>query len=219
MARPPSVQSQLIKILAGIAGIAVVGVLALVPYRLYARDIRHAEVQAHRVAAIAHTALSQAVAQGQDVTDLANRFQGIADFEIRLRKLQAGEIEPTLTTGRGTSDLDGTDLTYTAAPILDTRGQAYLTTMHFDLAPMKRESVRLIIDLVLAVVLGSAFFSAIVYLLIRRSLVQPLHDVTRSVENIANSSGPVQLPEFETQEMSALADAIQRACRAHGVSI
>jgi methyl-accepting chemotaxis protein len=219
MARPPSVEARLIKILAGIAGVAVLGVLALVPYRLYARDIRHAEVQAHRVAAVAYTALSQAVAQGRDVTDLANRFQGIADFEIRLRKLEAGELDPAATSGRGTSRLDGTDLTYTTAPILDSSGQQYLATMHFDLAPMKRESIRFIIDLVLAVVLGSALFSGVVYLLIRRSLVQPLRDVTRSIEDIADSTAPVALPEFETREMSALAEAIQRACRAHGVPI
>ncbi len=214
MPRPPSVESRLIRLLAGIAAVAVVGVLALVPYRLYARDIRHAEVQAHRVATVAHTALSQAVAAGQDVTDLANRLQGIADFEVRLRKMEPGEIEPSPTRSRGSSELDGTDLTYTAAPILDAQGQAYLTTMHFDLSPMKRESVRLIVDLVLAVVLGSGLFSAIVYLLIRRSLVQPLNDVTKTVEEIADSSAPVRMPDFQTRELSALAEAIERACRA-----
>lgn len=219
MARPPSVESHMIKILAGIAAVAIFGVLALVPYRLYARDIRHAEVQAHRVATVAHTALSAAVARGEDVTDLANRFQGIADFEIRLRKQQAGELDPATTTGRGTSKLAGTDLTYTAAPIEDAAGQVYLATMHFDLSPMKRESVRLIIDLVLAVVLGSALFSAVVYLMIRRSLVEPLKVVTRTVEEIADSNVPTAMPEFETREMSALADAIARACRAHGASI
>ncbi|MBW2371702.1 MAG: hypothetical protein JRF70_04135 [Deltaproteobacteria bacterium] len=219
MARPPSVESRLIKILAGIAAVAVVGVLVLVPYRLYARDIRHAEVQAHRVASVAHTALSAAVARGEDVTDLANRFQGIADFEIRLRKQEAGELDPAATTGRGTSHLDGTDLTYTAAPIEDASGQVYLATMHFDLSPMKRESVRLIIDLILAVVLGSALFSAVVYVLIRRSLVEPLKEVTRTIEAIADSELPATMPEFETREMLALADAVTRACRAHGVEI
>ena len=219
MARPPSVESHLIKMLAGIAAVAVAGVLVLVPYRLYARDIRHAEVQAHRVATVAHTALSHAVGKGEDVTDLANRFQGIADFEIRLRKLTPGELDPAATTGRGTSDLDGTDLTYTAAPIEDANGQVYLATMHFDLSPMKRESVRLIIDLILAVVLGSALFSAVVYVLIRRSLVEPLKEVTRTIEGIADSELPACMPEFETREMSALADAVARACRAHGVSI
>jgi methyl-accepting chemotaxis protein len=219
MARPPSVESHLVKILAGIAAVAVVGVLVLVPYRLYARDIRHAEVQAHRVATVAHTALSHAVGKGEDVTDLANRFQGIADFEIRLRKQEAGELDPAATSGRGTSDLDGTDLTYTAAPIEDANGQIYLATMHFDLSPMKRESVRLIIDLILAVVLGSALFSAVVYVLIRRSLVEPLKEVTRTIEGIADSELPSSMPEFETREMAALADAVARACRAHGVEI
>ncbi len=218
MARAPSVETRLLQILAGIAAVAVLGVLALVPYRLYARDIRHAQVQAHRVAAVAHTAVSHAVLNGEDVADLANRLQGIADFEIRLAKLEPGELDPAASRGRGTSRLEGTDLTYTASPILDAAGTVYLPTMHFDLTPMRRESVRLIIDLVLGVLLGSAVFSAVVYLLIRRALVQPLREVTRSIERI-EASEAVELPEFETREMSALANAIERACRAHGVSI
>jgi hypothetical protein len=46
--------------------------------------------------------------------------------------------------------------------------------MEFDLAPLKRESVRLIIDLVLAVALGSLVFSAVVFVLVRQSVVLPL---------------------------------------------
>ncbi len=218
MNHAPSVETRLLQILAAIAAVAVFGVLALVPYRLYSRDIRHAQVQAHRVASVAHTAVSHAVLQGEDVADLANRLQGIADFEIRLRKLEPGELDPAAGS-RGSSRLDGTDLTYTSSPVLDAEGNAYLPTMHFDLSPMRRESVRLIIDLVLAVILASAVFSGVVYLLIRRSLVQPLRDVTRTIEQIEAGSGPVDLPQFETREMSALADAIQRACRAHGVPI
>lgn len=218
MTQPPSVEARLVKLLTIIAGVAVVGVLALVPYRLYARDIRHAEVQAHRVASVANTALSQAVARGEDVTDLANRFQGIADFEIRLRKLEQGELEPSATSGRGSSELDGTDLTYTGTPIVAQDGTTYLASMHFDLSPMRRESVRLIIDLVIAVVLGSALFSGVVYLLIRRNLVTPLREVTRSIEYIAAGNDPGTFPDFETREMSALADAVSRACRARGVS-
>lgn len=219
MAHPPSVEGRLLKILAGIALAAVLGVIALVPYRLYTRDIRHAEVQAHRIAAVTHTAISHAVLAGEDVADLANRLQGIADLEIRLRKLDAGELHPAAASRRGTSELDGTNLTYVSAPIVDRDDHTYLATMHFDLSSMKRESMRLIFDLILAVVLGSAVFSAIVYLLIRRSLVQPLLDVTRTIEKIERGAGPVHMPEFETREMSALAGAIERACRAHGVPL
>ena len=64
MSQPQSVETRLFKLLAVIAAAAVCGVLALLPYRLYSRDIRHAEVQAHRVASVAHTALSQAVGRG-----------------------------------------------------------------------------------------------------------------------------------------------------------
>lgn len=219
MAHPPSVETKLFRLLALIAGVAVFGVLALVPYRLYARDIRHAEVQAHRVASVANTALGQAVARGDDVADLANRFQGIADFEIRLRKLGEGELEPVATSGRGSSRLDGTDLTYTGPPIVADDGTTYLASMHFDLSPMRRESVRLIIDLVIAVVLGSAMFSGVVYLLIRRSLVGPLREVTRSIEEIADGQDPRAFPDFETRELSALSDAVTRACRTRGVPI
>lgn len=219
MARPPSVEYRLLQILAGIALVAVLGVLAIVPYRLYSRDIRHAQVEAHRISAVTHTALSNAVEQGEDVSDLVNRLQGIADFSLRLRQLEAGEVHPAATSGRGTSELHGTDLTYVAAPILDKDGQTWLATMEFDLSPMKRESVRLIIDLVLAVVVGSAVFSLAVYLLIRRSLVVPLRAVTASIEKIERTKEPVHLPEFETRELAALAHAIERACRAHGVPV
>jgi len=219
MSHPPSVETRLFKLLAVIAAAAVCGVLALLPYRLYSRDIRHAEVQAHRVASVAHTALSQAVGRGEDVTDLANRFQGIADFEIRLRKLPAGDLEPAATSGRGSSRLDGTDLTYTAPPILDQNGATYLTTMHFDLSPMRRESVRLIIDLVLGVMLGSALFSVGIYLMIRRSLVEPLREMTTSIEGIADGADSIDIPGFETLEMSELAAAVTRACSTRGVPV
>jgi HAMP domain-containing protein len=214
MAQPPTVESRLFKLLAVIAGVAVFGVLALVPYRLYSRDIRHAEVQAHRVASVANTALAHAVARGDDVTDLANRFQGIADFEIRLRRLGEGELAPEATSGRGSSRLDGTDLTYTGTPIVTDDGTTFLASMHFDLTPMRRESVRLIIDLVLAVVLGSAFFSTLVYLLIRRSVVAPLREVTRTVEEIADGRDVDSFPAFETRELAELAAAVDRARRA-----
>ncbi len=42
----PSVESRLALVLAGIAGVAIFGVLAILPYRVYTRDIRNAEVHA-----------------------------------------------------------------------------------------------------------------------------------------------------------------------------
>ena len=41
------------------------GVLAILPYRLYARDVRHATVHAHRIASVVHTALSHAILEGE----------------------------------------------------------------------------------------------------------------------------------------------------------
>ena len=211
---PASVERHLLRVLVAIAAVAVVGVLAIVPWRLYSRDVRLAEVDAHRVGSLLHVALGHELQRGsdvQDVADLANRFQGIAGLEIRLRQLEEGEIYPVSASGHGSSERRDTDLTYTAPPILDREGHTWLATMHFDLSPMKRESMRLIIDLVFAVMLGSAAFSAAVFLLIRRSLLQPLHEVTRRVETFAAGRELGPTPAFESRELQTLMDALDRA--------
>jgi hypothetical protein len=194
-----------------IAAVAVAGVVTLIPYRLYQRDIRHAEVSAHRVASVVHVALGQAVHDGKDVPDLVNRLQGIADLEIRLRKLGPNEMHPAASSGRGSSELNGTDLDFTAPPILDSDGGIWLATMHFDLSPMKRESVRLIIDMMVAVLAGSIVFSLAVFFLIRRLLIEPLHEVTKRVERFADGQPVGALPEYETRELESLAAALERA--------
>jgi hypothetical protein len=212
----PSVERRLLLFLAVIAGIAVAGVLAILPYRLYERDVRLAEVNAHRIGSLLHVALGHALQQGTDVADvadLANRFQGIAGLELRLRQLEPGEMHPASTSGRASSERRDTDLTYTAAPILDRDGHTWLATMHFDLSPMKRESVRLILDLVLAVVLGSLAFSAAIFWLIRRALLQPLHEVTERVEEFAAGREPGPTPAFGSRELASLMDALDRARR------
>ena len=211
-----SVEGRLVALLAFIAAIAVVGVLAIVPYRLYERDVRLAEVNAHRVGSLLHVALANALQSGtsvKDVSDLANRLQAVADLEIRLRELPESETSTGDPGGPGSSVRRDTDLTYTAPPILDKDGHTWLATMHFDLSPMKRESVRLIIDLVLAVLLGSAVFSLGVFWLIRGSLLQPLHEVTRRVERFAEGGELGPAPSFETREMTTLFEALERARR------
>jgi hypothetical protein len=213
----PSVERHLLRVLAVIALIAVGGVLAIVPWRLYSRDVRMAEVDAHRVGSLLHVALAHELqhdADAKDVADLVNRFQGVAGLEIRLRRMEPGEVHPATTSGRASSQRRDTDLTYTAPPILASDGSAWLATMHFDLAPMKRESIRLIVDLVLAVMLGSAAFSAAVYWLIRRNLLQPLHEVTRRVETFADGRELGPAPDFESRELQHLMDALDRARRA-----
>ena len=211
-----SAEIRLLQVLAAIAAVAVVGVLAILPYRLYQRDIRHATVHAHRIASVVQTAISHAILEGEDTSDLINRFQGMADIEIRIREREGG-ADPTAAPG--TSRLDGTELTYVAPPILDRDGHAWLAEMRFDLSPMKRESVRLIIDLVVAVILGSAVFSAVVFLIVRHSLLVPLRNVTKTIDALQPEAEPVHMPEFESREMSELADAVVKACRAHRASI
>jgi hypothetical protein len=211
-----SAERRLLWFLAGIAAAAVLGVLAIVPYRLYARDVRLAEVNAHRIGSLLHVALGHALQRGdslEEIADLVNRFQGIADLEIGLRELQPTELHPA-PSGRASSERRDTDLTYTAPPILDREGDTWLATMHFDLSPMKRESIRLIIDLVLAVLVGSAVFSLAVFLLVRRTLLQPLHEVTHRVLAFAEGREPGPAPDFETREMASLFDALDRARRA-----
>jgi len=213
---PASVERHLLGVLAAIAASAVLGVLAIVPWRLYSRDVRLAEVDAHRIGSLLHVALGHELQRGsavQDIADLANRFQGIAGLEIRLRRLDDAEIHPASASGRGASERHDTDLTYTAPPILDREGHSWLATMHFDLSPMKRESLRLILDLVLAVIVGSAAFSAAVFLMIRRNLLQPLHEVTRRVETFAEGRELGPAPDFESRELQHLMDALDRARR------
>jgi hypothetical protein len=88
--------------------------------------------------------------------------------------------------------------------------------MEFDLAPMKRESVRLIIDLVLAVVIGATIFSAAVFVLVRQALIVPLGAITEVIAQLhPDSAAPPTLPKFETREMADLARAVERVCTVH----
>ena len=209
-----SVERRLITLLVFIAAIAVVGVLAIVPYRLYERDIRLAEVNAHRIGSLLHVTLANALQRGtsvKDVSDLANRMQAVADLKIRLRELPANEPSSGNPGDPGSSVRRDTDLTYTAPPILDKDGHTWIATIDFDLSPMKRESVGLIVDLVIAVLFGSLLFSVGVFWLIRGALLQPLHEVTRRVERFADGEELGPPPSFETSELRALFDALERA--------
>jgi hypothetical protein len=215
MSKLRSVEVRLLQVLGAIAAVAVLGVLAILPYRLYSRDIRNATVHAHRIASVVHTSISHALREGEDPTDLINRFQGNADLRIHLQLAEddAGAAEES--SSRGWSKLEGTDLTYVSPPILDEGGRAWNAEMQFDLAPMKRESVRLIIDLVLAVMIGSGVFSLVVFLLVRKSLVMPLRNMTRTIDELDPGTGPIRMPEYESREMNELARAVAKACDAH----
>jgi len=212
MSQPPSIEYRLIRVLVAIAFVAILGVLIILPYRLYDRDIRRARVDAIQVASVVHAAISSAVARGDDITDLANRLQGNAALDLSVVKVQKGEVHPVVASGTASSELRGTQLTYVAPPIVDREGSTWLATMEFDLSSMKRESVRLIIDLVLAVVVGSMIFSVVVFMLVRMSLVQPLREVRRRIEGIATGDEPVRMPRFKTREMTELVAAIEQAC-------
>jgi hypothetical protein len=216
MSSPNSLERRLLLVLSGIACVAVLGVVAILPYRLYERDVRHARVSAHRVASVAHAALSNAVGRGEDVEDLLNRLRGIGEFELRLVRtaVTPGSADPVPTQAE--SEIDGTTLTYQAAPVVGPEGDRWQATMTFDLAPMKRESVRLIIDLMLAVLLGSAVFSGVVFGLVRAGLLKPLREITRRIDALGPDDPELALPPFGTSEMSELAQALERACRTRG---
>ncbi len=209
-----SIERHLVRVLACISCVAVVGVLAILPYRLYSRDIRNARLHAHRVASVVHASISSAVRDGEDTTDLVNRLQGSAALELRLTRLQKGEVHPVATSGKASSTLEGTALTYIAPPIVDRSGDTWLASMDFDLSPMKRESVDLITDLVLVATLGSLLFAGVVFLFLRWAVTKPLREVTREIDRLQPDGGPLELEPHETRDMQELVAALQRACNA-----
>jgi len=210
-----SIEFRLILTLGAIGLVAVVGLLLILPYRLYERDIRHATDDAHRISSLVQASLSYPLAAGLDPADLINRIQSIGDIEIGLSRLEAGQVASGAVAGRGGSVLDDTDLRYVSTPVLDSEGRAWIAEMHFDLSPMKRESIRLIVDLVLAVALGATVFSGVIFLLFRRALVRPVRELTRCVERIGAGDRSVRMPHFTSREMGELASAIEQACHPH----
>jgi len=221
MSQVPSVEKRLIVTLLAIAGIAIAGVLAILPYRLYSRDIQQATTDAHRLSSVVHVALSHALLEEEvdqaSLTDLVNRLQGMGNVSVRLRSLEPGELHPAATSGKGSSTRRDTELIYVAPPITDRAGTTWLATMEFDLSPMKRRSIRLITDLVLAVTIGSVAFSAMIFLLIRRTLLLPIRSVTERISEIADgdqTGESVQMPDFASAEMMMLAREVERACEA-----
>jgi hypothetical protein len=219
MSQAPSVERRLILTLLVIAGIAIGGVLAILPYRLYSRDIQQATADAHRLSSVVHVALSHALLRDEldqaSLTDLVNRLQGMGNVEVRLRSLQPGELHPAATSGKGSSTRRDTELVYVAPPIKDRLGATWIATMKFDLSAMKRRSIRLITDLVLAVAIGSVAFSGVIFLLIRSALLLPIRSVTQRISEIADgheTGDSVKMPDFTSAEMKALAREVERAC-------
>lgn len=213
MADRAGIEFRLILTLVVIALVAVAGLLVLVPYRLYERDIRNAAEHAHRVSGVVQAALSCPLDHGGDATGLIQRIQSAGEVRVALSRLEAGDLPAGAIVGRGSSVLDDTDLRYVSSPVLDARGRPWVAEMHFDLSPMKRESVRLIVDLVVAVSVGALVFSLVIFVLFRRAFVQPLRELTRRVERRGAGDPDVAWPRFESREMSELAAAIDRLVR------
>jgi hypothetical protein len=206
----PSVENRLVLVLAGIAGVAIIGVLAILPYRLYTRDIRNAEIHAHRISSIAQTALIETLREGRDTSDLMNRLQSIAEFDIQLVQLE----DPKSREGKpASSQIDGTILVYNSSPIADSDGRPWLVRTTFDLSPMKRESVRLIIDLILAVIVGSAIFSTVVFLIVRHAILIPLRKMAEALQRFHSSGEAEAMPKFHSREMADLGNAVERTYR------
>jgi len=221
MSQAPSVERRLILTLLVIAGVAICGVLAILPYRLYSRDIQQATTDAHRLSSVVHVALSHALLQDEldqaSLTDLVNRLQGMGNVNVRLSSLQPGELHPAATSGKGSSTRRDTELVYVAPPITDRKGVTWLATMEFDLSPMKRRSVRLITDLVLAVAIGSVVFSTVIFVLVRRALLLPIKSVTKRIGDIADGAEigkNADLSDFQSAELQMLASEVERACEA-----
>jgi hypothetical protein len=210
MGRGSGIQFRLALTLGVIGLVAIGGILLILPYRLYERDIRIAAEEAHRVSSVVQAALADRLASGRDARELVNRIQGVGGMGLAISRLEAGEPVQGAVAGRGSSVLDDTDLRYVSAPVLDAEGRAWIAELHFDLSPMKRESLRLVLDVVLAVAFGATVFAGIVFVFVRRAFVLPLRALTGATERIAAGSLDGGLPAFESPEMVRLAEAIER---------
>lgn len=210
MGRGSGLQFRLGLLLGVIGLIAVGGILAILPYRLYERDIRIAAEQAHRISSVVQAALAERLATGRDARELVSRMQGAGGMGIALSRLEAGEPSQGAVAGRGSSVLDDTDLRYVSAPVPGADGRAWIAELRFDLSPMKRESLRLVLDVVLAVGFGATLFAALVFAFVRRAFVLPLRRLAAAAERLAAGSADGALPDFESPEMARIAGALER---------
>lgn len=209
----PSFEKRLSLALIVIAAVAIAGTLAILPYRLYERDIRNAQLYAHRTSGLVHAALERALEHRADVEALLERLRSISDAGIRLEPLPAETEKPSQGWGRGRSEVDGTTLTYLAPPLRGADGQLWQLEMQHDIAMMKRDSVRLIIDLLIAVLVGSAIFSAGIFVLIRGGLLRPMRHITDELERVAKHGGEPDLPPASSRELAAFRQAASRLSR------
>ncbi len=212
MAAPtlPSFERRLWIALGVIAAMAIGGTLAILPYRLYERDIRNAQLYAHRTSGLIHAAIGQALADGADVEALLERLRSISEAGIRLEPLPPTEARPSEGWGRGRSDVEGTTLTYVAPPLRDTEGRLWRLETRNDLTSLRRDSVRLIIDLLIAVGVGAAVFSLAIFVLVRGGLLRPMRHITDELERVAMHGGDPDLPPASSRELAAFRRAASR---------
>ncbi len=206
----PSFERRLLLALGVIAVIAIVGTLAILPYRLYERDIRNAKLYAHRTSGLVHASVARALENGTDVDVLLERLRSISDAGIRLEPLPPTEARASEDWGRGQSDVDGTTLTYTAPPVRAADGTHWRLETKYDIAVLKRDSVRLIIDLLIAVVVASAAFSGVIFVLVRGGLLRPMRHITDELERVAMHGGEPDLPPASSRELAAFRKAASR---------
>lgn len=206
----PSFERQLLLALLVIAAIAGAGTLAILPYRLYERDIRNAQLDAHRTSGLVQAAVGLALTQGEDVEGLLERLRSISNWGIRLEALPSDTPPPSEGWGRGRSEIDGTTLTYVAPPVRGADGRLWRLEMRHDIANMKRDSVRLIIDLLVAVGIASTGFSIVIIVLVRGGLLRPMRRITDELERAAQDGGEPDLPPASSRELAAFREAASR---------
>ena len=82
--------------------------------------------------------------------------------------------------------------------------------MQHDIANLKRDSVRLIIDLLIAGGIGAAGFSFAIFLLVRGGLLRPMRHITDELERAAEDGGDPDLPPASSRELEAFREAANR---------
>lgn len=248
-------ERKLYRAIALLVATTIAGLLVLLPYRLYERDVLAAQQHARLVSDELSNMIKLTMLTTKEVMNLNptlglgvvlekvealyKKFSESQDFKFRVvrsplienqftaikgRSADNPQVTRALETGRADSKIEGAMLTYWAPIKADGQcGHCHkdanrkpveagatlgVVETAFDLTRQRSRSIRTIAEItgfLLVMILLMALASV---LIIRKNLVQPLHELTDHLKRSA-SDPSLPPPSYETAEMVELIGAIE----------